>query len=144
MKDDLTFRVIGNLDYIDRKSLDDFPAVISEISGFFSARNATSIEFPQLVSVGRNLYAESVTNIKFPQLSSVGEYFYAGSATTIECPQLASVGEFFSAVNATNIECPQLQTIEGNVYIDRNNEKIMALAQKWKEDGVLQGKIIEQ
>jgi len=161
---DCRFIIRGDLDFSLRTHLDDFPNLIKEITGYFSAPNVQTINLPNLEEVGGGFSAENAQTINLPNLKEVGGYFdaftiqtlnlpnlkeiggdfYATCAQTINLPNLEKIGGVFDAKNAQTINLPNLKEIGEDIYFNEDNSNLNSLikvAREWKAKGISKGKI---
>jgi hypothetical protein len=162
-KDD-RFIIDGDLIFSSRTHLDDFPNLIKEITGFFYADNAQTINLPNLKEVGRSFhtpnaqtinlpnlkevggsfYASNAQTINLPNLEKIERNFYASNAQTINLPNLKKIGGNFYARNAQTINLPNLKDIGGDIYFNEDNSNLnslIELAREWRKKGILKGNI---
>jgi hypothetical protein len=138
------FIIDGDLNFSSRTHLDDFPNLIKEITGYFCADNAQTINLPNLKEVGGSFWADNAQTINLPNLEKVGENFWTRKAQAINLPNIKEIGGFFIALNAQTINLPNLEKIGGDIYFNEDNSNLnslIELAREWRKKGILKGNI---
>ncbi len=161
---DWRFIIDGDLNFNNRESLNDFPGLIKEVKGYLDAKNAQSLnlpnlenvgeylnaenaqvlELPNLENVGRSLWANKATSLNLPNLKNVGGSLHANKATSLNLPNLEDVGGDLDAENAQSLDLAKIKNIGQNIYIFQDNpkkEELIRKAKEWREKGILKGKI---